>query len=150
MATCHVPVVRFNQAEWRFPGIGFVLGALVIWGSLGRRTILVPKGTSLVQVSRFGGGPREIYVSRWDSASRGPRIRDLPARRQQDHEACMWGVPDREHRSRLPLTLQRGVGEGEEDVHEAARSAATYYRDQQRTNEFGGFRPPRLRAALPP
>jgi len=46
---------------------GLIAGGLGVWICFGRTTILVPKDAKLVEVSRLGGGAREIYVSRWDS-----------------------------------------------------------------------------------
>ena len=46
---------------------GLIAGGLGVWICFGRTTILVPKDAELVEVSRLGGGAREIYVSRWDS-----------------------------------------------------------------------------------
>jgi len=46
---------------------GLIAGGLGVWICFGRTTILVPKDANLVEVSRLGGGAREIFVSRWDS-----------------------------------------------------------------------------------
>jgi len=62
---------------------GSLVGAVITWFVFSKDVIMVPSGTTLVEVNRFNGSAREVYYS-YEEANRLRREEDLRVEKDQE------------------------------------------------------------------